>query len=62
MNLKKVTKNDLKDFPDESLLRSIGKANEPIFIISVKQLPSPDPLVELEVSFQKCLRVGALRK
>lgn len=62
MMLKKATKTELKDFPDEKLLSSVKKNNETIFIIQISGIPTTDPLVELEVSFQKCLRVGALRK
>lgn len=62
MKLKTPSKKDLELILDKKLLRSVEQKKEYIFIITEDSAPKTDPLVELEVSFQRCLRIGALRK
>ncbi len=63
MILKKITVKDLpENFPDHQLIKNL-KRDEPKFTITGdKRELVNDPIVELEISFRKCIRVGALRK
>ena len=64
MKLKRITLNETKDLiKDDALLKEIEKGKfEPLKITRKISTQKTDPLIQFEISFGKCKRLGVFKK